>query len=96
MHLQVVPDIRPIRTPCVVQQLTPGDDPTGIVHQLLQNYELLVRQVNGCASDKEPVPIKMELHITDPQDPQPPESLGINRQVTAFLRCVRRPPTLDR
>jgi hypothetical protein len=53
-----------------------GDDPTGVVHQLPQNQELLVWQVNGCSSDKQPVPIKLELDITDLQDPQPPESLG--------------------
>jgi hypothetical protein len=78
MHLQVVPDVRPIRTPRIVQQLLAGDDPTSVVHQLPQNHELLMWQVNGCSSDKKPVPIKLEFDVTDPQDPQPPESLGVD------------------
>ncbi|MDT7717431.1 MAG: hypothetical protein QOH09_3423 [Pseudonocardiales bacterium] len=32
MHLKIVLDIHPVRTPCVIQQLTPGDDATSIVH----------------------------------------------------------------
>ena len=34
VHFQVVPGVRSIRAPCVVQQRAPGDDPTDIVHQL--------------------------------------------------------------
>jgi hypothetical protein len=76
VHLQVIPDVRPIGTPRVVQQLTPGDDPTGVVHQLLQNHELLVSQVHRRPSNDEPVPIELQLHLTDFQASQPPESLG--------------------
>ena len=96
VYLQVIPGVRPIWTPCVVQQLTPADDPTGVVHQLPQNDELLVRQVNRCASDEEPVPVELQLHVTDSQDPQPTESLGIDRQVAARVRMFVGPPPLDR
>jgi hypothetical protein len=53
----------------VVQQLTPGDHATGIVHQLPQNHELFMWQMNRGTADKEPVPIKMQLHVTNSQDP---------------------------
>ncbi len=66
MHLQVASPARLVRTPCVVQQLTSSDDSAGIFHQLLQNQELLVWQVNRCSSNKKPVPIEVQLHVTDP------------------------------
>ncbi len=69
MHLQVVPRVLSIRAPCVVQQLTPGDDPTDIIHQLPQNDELLARKVNRYSSDHEPLPIELQLHVTHAQDP---------------------------
>jgi hypothetical protein len=94
VHLKVAPDVRAIRTPCVVQQLAPGDNPTGIVHQLLQDHELLVWQVNRFSPDEEPVAIKLQLYVTDSQDPQRPETLGIDRKVLAFLRYVCWPRSL--
>jgi hypothetical protein len=73
--------VHSIRAPRVVQQRAPGDDPTGIVHQLLHDHELLRRHVNRFSSDEEPVAVELQLHVTDSQDPQPTESLGIDRQV---------------
>jgi len=39
--------------------------------------------MNRCSSDDKPVAIDLQLHVTDSQDPQLPDSLGIDRQVTA-------------
>ena len=96
VHFQVIPGARSIRAPSIFQQRAPGNYPTGIVHQLPQNHELLVREVNRFSSDQEPVPVELQLHVTDSQDPQPTESVGIDRQVTAWLRRVRLRPRLDR
>jgi hypothetical protein len=90
VHFQVVPGIRLIRAPCVVQQLAPGDDPAGVVHQLPEDHELLVRQVHEFTADHELVAIELELYVTDSQDPQPSECPRIGQLVAACLRFARR------
>lgn len=69
MYFQVVPGLVAIGAPSVVQQLAPGDDPAGILHQLPENQELLVRQMDWFPADNEPVPIELQLDVTDSQYP---------------------------
>ncbi|MDT4951794.1 MAG: hypothetical protein QOJ37_4389, partial [Pseudonocardiales bacterium] len=76
MHFQVISGARSIRAPSIFQQRAPGNDPTGVVHQMPQNHELLVREVNRFSSHEEPVPVELQLHVTDSQNPQPTESVG--------------------
>jgi hypothetical protein len=80
----------------VFQQLEPGDNPTGIIHQMMQDHKFLMWQMNWFPSDEKPVTIQMQLDVTDSQDPQPPETLGIDRQVMACLLCVRWRRSLHR
>lgn len=49
--------------PCVVHQFTPVDHSTDIGHQVPQNHELFIRKVNRHPSNKEPVPIEVQLHV---------------------------------